>query len=98
MKHPIITSIGLAVLAGISLVTPASATLVDYSITGTTPENNWSGQFDVIDLNVSASDWMLQNVQSISANGWDPILSTTPYMYYFGSGGLLLRRRTKHMR
>jgi hypothetical protein len=31
MKHPIITTLGLAVLAGISLVTPAFGSLVDIS-------------------------------------------------------------------
>jgi formylglycine-generating enzyme required for sulfatase activity len=35
MKHPIITSLGLAVMAGVSLVTPASATIsIDYVTVG----------------------------------------------------------------
>jgi len=90
MKHPIITSLALAVLAGIFLVPPASATLVDYSITGATG-NNWSGQFDVSNLAVVACD-NGGNTLSISARDWLPINSSPPsnHMFYFGSGGTQL--------
>ena len=64
----------------------AQATMVTYSITGATGDN-WTGQFDVQSLAVPASDWMLKNVLSMSANGWDPIVcSSAPgYMFYYGS-------------
>jgi hypothetical protein len=84
MKNKWIITLALVALCGM-----AQASLVNYYITGATGDN-WSGQFEVADLNVSASD-NSGNTLSISANEWSPIYSDTPgYMFYFGSGGSYL--------
>ena len=66
------------VIVGLCGMTQAS--LVNYFITGTTGDN-WSGQFEVVDLNGSASD-NSGNTLSVSANGWTPLT-----FGYFGSNG-----------
>ncbi len=75
MKNRWIITLALVALCGM-----AQASLVSYYITGATGDN-WSGQFDVADLNVSASD-NSGNTLSVSADGWSPLAFN-----YFGSGG-----------
>ena len=83
MKHPTISSIGLAVLASVALISPAKATLVNYSIIGS-DNDNWTGQFEVTSLNVLANS-MDGNTLTMSANAWDPIAcATTPPDCFFG--------------
>ena len=75
MKYPIIPSFRLAVLAGFALISPAMATLVNYSITGS-DNDNWTGQFEVTSL-YGAANTMDGNTLSMSANTWDPIVCAT---------------------
>lgn len=58
----------------------ANAAYIDYYITGATGDN-WSGQFEVVDLNVAANS-NDGNTLSISGNGWSPVTWD-----YFGSNG-----------
>lgn len=84
MKNGIAQLLAAVVLCGTS-----QADIIKYTINGATGDN-WSGRFEVADLNISASD-NSGNTLSISAGDWSPIYSDTPdYMFYFGSGGTYL--------
>ena len=75
MKNRWILTLALVALCGM-----AQASLINYFITGATGDN-WSGQFDVVDLNGSVSD-NSGNTLSVSANGWTPVT-----FGYFSSSG-----------
>ncbi len=90
MKSKIFLTTVLVTLCGIAQVVFAGSTkLVNYSITGAT--TNWSGQFEVVDLNVPAQfmsydDPPVDNATSVSANGWSSVGFSSPgYFFYYGS-------------
>jgi hypothetical protein len=69
-------------LATVLLCVTAQADIVTYTITGATG-NNWSGQFEVVNLNLAASSWDFEpnsNIIGVTADEWSQVNS-----FYFGS-------------